>query len=297
MKLTVFTPTYNRIHTLPRTYESLCRQTRKDFVWLIVDDGSTDGTADLVAQWVSEGMIPIEYYYKKNGGMASAHNEAYKHINTMLAVCIDSDDWMPDDGVEAILSEWEKRGNSGYAGIIGLDLYEDSSVVGTAFPAELEHCKVRDMVRKYKVYGDKKYVYRVDVMKQYLPYVEFEGERFGGVNYLYQVIDIKYDMLCTNLPFCIVEYQPDGMSANLFLQYRNSPKTYMQEREMLMTALSDKRDKFRHAIHYVSSALFAKDLGALFRTKNLSYVLCAIPFGVLLNVYIRIKLKRSFSVQ
>lgn len=292
MKLTVFTPCYNRAHTLPRTYDSLCRQTCSDFMWIIVDDGSTDGTKDLVTHWEREGKLKMEYYYKENGGMASAHNEAYRHITTPLAVCIDSDDWMPDNGVETIISEWEKRGGSDFAGIIGLDVYEDASIVGTAFPNGLEHCKVRDMARKYKVFGDKKYVYRVDVMMKYLPYIEVKGERFGGVNYLYQVIDVDYDMLCSNSPYCVVEYQADGLSANLFRQYQNSPKTFMQEREMLMTALIDKRDRFRHAIHYVSSALFARDIRALYKTNNRCYVFCAIPFGVMLHLYICIKLKK-----
>lgn len=287
MRLTIFTPTYNRAHTLPRTYDSLCHQTCNEFKWIIIDDGSTDRTLVLVEQWKGEGRIPIEYYYKKNGGMASAHNEAYRHIDTELAVCIDSDDWMPESGVENILSEWEKRGNSSFAGIIGLDIYKDSSIVGTAFPNGLRHCKVRDMARKYKVLGDKKYVYRVATMKKYLPYYEIEGERYGGVNYLYQAIDLDYDMLCTNTPFCIVEYQSDGLSANLFRQYQNSPKTFMLERELLMTVLTDKRDIFRHAIHYVSSAIFAKDKLFLSKSKNKFYVICAIPFGAILNCYIR----------
>lgn len=48
--LTVFTPTYNRAYTLSRTYESLRTQKNKDFIWLVVDDGSCDNTAELVRQ-------------------------------------------------------------------------------------------------------------------------------------------------------------------------------------------------------------------------------------------------------
>ena len=82
--LTVFTPTYNRAHTLPRTYQSLCRQECKDFVWLVVDDGSTDGTADLVRSWQQEANgFEIRYLYKENGGMHTAHNAAYEVIDTV----------------------------------------------------------------------------------------------------------------------------------------------------------------------------------------------------------------------
>ena len=67
--LTVFTPTYNRAHTLTRTYHSLCRQTSKDFEWLIIDDGSTDNTHELIQEFIDEDIIPIRYIYKENGGL------------------------------------------------------------------------------------------------------------------------------------------------------------------------------------------------------------------------------------
>ena len=94
--LTIFTPAYNRAHTIDRTYQSLIRQTCKDFLWLIVDDGSTDGTKKLVEGWIRENKIPISYIYQENQGMHGAHNTAYKNITTELNTCIDSDDWMPD---------------------------------------------------------------------------------------------------------------------------------------------------------------------------------------------------------
>ena len=89
--LTVFTPAYNRAHTLGRTYESLKNQSCKDFIWLIVDDGSSDNTAELVRSWQNEDCgFDIQYIYKKNGGMHTAHNVAYENIKTELNVCIDS---------------------------------------------------------------------------------------------------------------------------------------------------------------------------------------------------------------
>ena len=62
--LTVFTPTYNRAHTIGRTYESLCRQTCKDFEWLVIDDGSTDNTHTLIEQFAKEAPFKITYVYK-----------------------------------------------------------------------------------------------------------------------------------------------------------------------------------------------------------------------------------------
>ena len=102
--LTIFTPAYNRAHTMPRTYESLCRQNCKNFIWLIVDDGSTDNTAELVRDWQSRDCgFEIRYICKENGGMHTAHNMAYANIHTELNTCIDSDDVLAVGAVEKIL--------------------------------------------------------------------------------------------------------------------------------------------------------------------------------------------------
>ena len=82
--LTVFTPSYNRAYTLHKCYESLLRQTSKDFTWLIIDDGSSDNTKELVDSWINENKIEINYIYQENQGMHGAHNTAYKNIKTEL---------------------------------------------------------------------------------------------------------------------------------------------------------------------------------------------------------------------
>ena len=102
--LTVFTPTFNRAYTLHKCYESLKRQSSKDFVWLIVDDGSSDNTKEIVDKWISENEIEIRYHYQKNKGMHGAHNTAYELIDTEINTCIDSDDYMTDDAVEKIVN-------------------------------------------------------------------------------------------------------------------------------------------------------------------------------------------------
>jgi glycosyltransferase involved in cell wall biosynthesis len=134
--LTIFTPAYNRAYTIGRTYESLCRQTSCDFCWLIVDDGSVDNTRELVEDWIKVGKISIRYIYQENQGMHGAHNTAYRNIDTELNICIDSDDYMPDDAVEKIVSFWRKNGSEKYAGIIGLDATNDGKVIGNNFPMD-----------------------------------------------------------------------------------------------------------------------------------------------------------------
>ena len=151
--LTIFTPAYNRAYTLHKCYESLKKQTNKDFEWLIIDDGSTDNTRELVQSWIEEN-------YQKNQGMHGAHNTAYELIDTELNVCIDSDDYMPDDAVKKILKFWDKNKSDNIAGIAALDAYESGEVIGNTFPEDLKTSTSFDMYYKKVVCGDKKFIYR-----------------------------------------------------------------------------------------------------------------------------------------
>ena len=108
MRLTVFTPTYNRRELLARAYASLKAQTSKDFEWLIVDDGSTDGTDDEVKKWIDEGVVPIRYAYRENGGKMRAHNTGVAMCNTPLFVCLDSDDQLTGTAVSDLLAAYDE---------------------------------------------------------------------------------------------------------------------------------------------------------------------------------------------
>lgn len=290
--LTVFTPTYNRAHTLPRTYKSLCRQTSTDFEWLIVDDGSSDGTAELVRSWQAEALIPIRYVYQANQGMHGAHNTAYENIRTPLNVCIDSDDWMPDDAVETILTFWREHGSDKYAGFIGLDVREDGSLIGTAFPEGMKESTVCDLGEQ-GIHGDKKLVYRTDVITSYPPYPIFEGERYVGLNYKYLLIDQDYTMLTLNKPLCIVEYQTDGSSNSMFRQWWNNPRGFIFLRIVQMRLAKRFRARLKHAIHYVAESIMVGNPRFLLESPRKLTTLLAIPAGVLLYFWIRYNVKRE----
>lgn len=290
--LTVFTPAYNRAHTIGRTYESLCRQTLQDFEWLVVDDGSTDNTRELVEGWIREGKIPIRYIYQENQGMHGAHNTAYANINTELNTCIDSDDYMPDDAVETIVNFWRKNGSDKYAGLVGLDCYADGKIIGQNFPEGMTESTMENLHESH-IYGDKKQVYRTDVMQAVPPYPLFEGEHYVGLCYKWQLVDLKYPMLTLNKPLCIVEYQTDGSSANMFRQYWNNPKgwSFLRKHQMKM-ALSYK-SKFRHCIHYVSHSIRLRNWKFIGESPMPLSTILAIPAGVLLYFYTRHKVKRG----
>ena len=180
--LTVFTPTYNRAHTLPRTYESLRNQDCFCFEWLIIDDGSTDGTNKLVETWMAENNpFKIRYIYKKNGGMHTAYNTAYDNIDTELNVCIDSDDCLAPGAARKIAEAWSTMREFGYAGLIGLDSDMNGNIIGTGFPENMKETTYSEYYGKGGK-GDKKFVYRTDIIKKYPPYPEFEGENYVGTN-------------------------------------------------------------------------------------------------------------------
>ncbi len=255
--LTIFTPAYNRAHTLPRTYASLCAQKCKDFIWLVVDDGSSDNTAELVREWQSnDNGFEIRYAYKENGGMHTAHNTAYALIDTELNTCIDSDDQLAENAVEKILTRWAQVKDKGYAGLIGLDADFDGKIIGKGFPEGLTETTLSGYYAAGGR-GDKKLVYRTDVINQYPEYPVFEGEKYISLAYKYRLIDQTYKMAVLDEVLCNVEYQPDGSSNTMWRQYLNNPRGWAFWRKVQMTYPTSKKRLVMDCIHYVSSSLLA----------------------------------------
>ncbi len=289
--LTVFTPAYNRAHTIGRTYESLCRQTCKDFIWLIIDDGSTDNTRELVNTWIAENKIPIQYIYQENQGMHGAHNTAYRNITTPLNTCIDSDDYMPDDAVGQIINFWNAKGSDKYAGLIGLDATKDGKIIGQGFNG-LNETTLTDYYANGGS-GDKKLVYRTDVIKQYPEYPLFEGERYVGLAYKYMLIDQDYKLLTLEQPLVTVEYQPDGSSFSMYRQYWNNPRGFAFYRLTEMKFAPSLKRKFIVCAHYVASSIIANNKHFLAESNQKLLTTLAIPAGVALFLLIKHKVNAN----
>lgn len=283
--LTVFTPAYNRAHTIKRTYDSLCRQTSKDFEWLIIDDGSSDGTKKMVEDWITEAKIPIRYIYQDNQGMHGAHNTAIDNLNnTVLAVCIDSDDWMPDDAVEKIINFWKKSGDDTYAGIIGLDVNERGDIIGDRLPAT-NSLKLHDYYKNGGK-GDKKIVVRTDLLKHYPKYPQFRGEKYFSLGYKYHLINQTYDFVVLNEPLAIVEYQLDGSSHSMWKQYWNNPNGFMFLRlEYMRLYESDTKLQLSSTIHYISHCIRAKKYLNVFKSPHPLASIILAPIGLSLFCY------------
>jgi glycosyltransferase involved in cell wall biosynthesis len=291
MKLTLFTPSYNRANTLRRLYDSLTSQNSFDFEWLIIDDGSTDNTCDVVNEFIENGKFPVSFYRKTNGGKHTAHNTAYENIDTELNVCIDSNDCLAENAVKKIIDKWNQVKNQGYAGIIGLDADFDGNIIGNGFPSDLQET-TRMGYYANGGSGDKKLVYRTDIINKYPPYPVFPGERYVALGYKYRLIDQEYKLAVLNEVLCNVEYQFDGSSNNMLKQYLKNPNGFTFWRKVCMQYPESKKRVFMDCIHYVSSSIIAKNRQFIKESPLKFKTFLAIPFGILLTLYIKFKAKK-----
>ena len=195
---------------------------------------------------------------------------------------------MPDDAVEKIIAFWRKYGSKQVAGIVGLDADFDGKLIGTPFkennvPIRLSHFYNQGGK------GDKKYVYRSDIICNYPEYPIFQGEKYVSLGYKYELIEQDYPVLAMNEVLVNVEYRPDGSSLNMYRQYIKNPQGFAFIRKSSMQLAPTAKRRFMEAIHYVSSSLILKNKRFLQESPRKLLTLCAIPFGIAWYLYIQYK--------
>lgn len=221
--------------------------------------------------------------------MHTAHNIAYENIDTELNVCIDSDDCLAEEAVQKILNKWEAVKDFGYAGIIGLDAdMNTGEIIGSKFPEDMWETTLVEYYAKGGK-GDKKLVYRTDVINRYPPYPVFAGEKYVALGYKYRLIDNDYKLAVLNEVLCNVEYQTDGSSGTMYKQYLKNPRGFAFWRKICMQYPESRKRMFRDCVHYVSSSLIGHNCHFIKESPKKVYTLLAIPFGALLTVYIKYK--------
>ena len=293
IKLTIFTPTYNRAELLKRGYDALCRQTNKKFIWMIVDDGSTDNTAQTVEEWTGiDKGFEIIYIKKENGGLHTGYNVAIENANTELLMCIDSDDYVTDDCVEKILYFWERNGSDDVAGIVALDAYTDGRIIGDKLPNQKKVNLIDLLTGKYPINnGDRTNIVRTELYKKVAPMKSFPGEKNFNPHYMHLEISRDYDFLVMNEVVRYVEYQENGMSNSMYRQYYNSPNSFAATRILYLSFKNTSfKFKLKHSIHYVSSCILANKTKVMFKnTPKPGYCFLALPGGWLLSKIIKKK--------
>lgn len=284
--LGIITTTFNRAYCLHRIYESLLRQANSDFMWFVVDDGSTDDTHSLINGYIAEGKIDITYLYQKNGGMTSARNLAYDKINTQINTIIDSDDWLEDDAVSTIIEFWNKNKNDNVAGIIALNRKVDGDSSGGKLPVDVKQCTLTVLHDKHKCTGDKKLIYRSAVSRKY-PYPSFENEKSFPASYKFRLIDLSYEMLLLNKTVCVVDFNETGQTFNRINQYKKCPKGYAFYRNEMMRISNDPKYIIKQAIHYISSSKFAGNKSYINDSSKKFYVILCLPLGLIFHEYLK----------
>ena len=288
--LTVITTTYNRAYCLHQVYESLLRQKSNYFIWLIVDDGSTDNTRELVQKWQNDGQIEIQYYYKENGGMHTARNLAYEKVETELNIIIDSDDWMTDDAVEKIIHFWRENGDERYSGIITNNIGKDGKRIGSELP-EIKNCTLTDLFGKYKASGDKKLIFRSDLTRLY-PYPEFPGEKFYPASYKFKLLDLDYTMLIMNEYTCVVDYNEDSMTFDKFAQYRSCSKGFAHYRNEMIRISNSPKSILRNMVHYIAESKMAHNQHIIVNSSKPFAAFLCYPMGCILFHYLKTTKKK-----
>lgn len=288
--IAVFTPTFNRAYKLPDLYKSLLRQTNKDFVWLVVDDGSTDDTKQLINSYINEKLINIRFVSRENGGKQRAHNTALSNCYEELFFTVDSDDYLVDSAIQQVIDAWTPlKTKKNIAGMIALCGENDNKPLNTYLPRGLKTTKIYDLYSKYHFAGDATLIYRTSILKQY-PYDVADGEKFIAESFVYLQIDEKYDLSTLNSVLMIRKYLPDGYTKSARTVARLNPKGYMKIKKMYMERATTHRDAIESTTLYLVGAYFAREFSAAF--KSIENPLLAILAGILAIILANTEFKK-----
>ena len=285
-RLTIFTPTYNRAYILPKLYDSLCEQTCQDFEWLIVDDGSTDHTKELVEGWINEKKISIRYVCQENGGKMRAYNKAVSLTETELFVCIDSDDQLASElVVKDSLTFWDEhkngRSDKKIAGMISLRR--------SPFGSDISKVPPIGSSANLRAYydGETTSFVLTDFLRNY-PYPNFEGESFITDNYIYDGMDEKYLFLFHPYFSQKCDYHEDGYTMNYRRLLFKNPRGHREYHAQRMRL--HKEGFVKSMACYISLSLFIQDRTLFSASPNMMMSLLLYPLGCLKYLYDRYKL-------
>lgn len=249
MLLTIFTPTYNRVQTLKRTYDSLVRQNFTDAEWLIVDDGSTDETQEFVDQITSEAPFCVRYCWIEHGGKHRAYNKALTLAQGDLFFVVDSDDWLPDFSLINIMKRAGrllKDDQPGY--IVALKQRPDGSIFGLHLPQDNAFTTLHRL-DELKCIGERSFVFRTEVARRYR-FPEIDAENFVTESVIYDRIDRDWLALTLDTPITVCEYQPCGLSSDIYRLMWYNPTGFMIYHYQRTDNATTWRERFRHTIRY-----------------------------------------------
>lgn len=282
MRLTIFTPTYNRADKLDRLYQSLRRQSCLGFEWLIVDDGSTDGTGAVVSAFQSGAEdFPIRYFRQENGGKHRAYNKALEKAEGDYFFCVDSDDWLAEDAVEHILNACEGLNDRLFIAAYKQD--EQGKRLSTEFPG-IRECTLRELSDKYRCGGEYSLIFPTALARSF-PFPVFDGEKFMGEAVVYDRIGAVADVRLLPQVITVCEYQEDGLSNNLNRIMQRNPAGYCLYFMQRIDLAPSLKERIITAGKYHCFCSFAGEQQSEYTGKYKLLVKLTKPLGALFRVY------------
>lgn len=279
--ITIVTPTYNRAFILHKVYFSLKNQTDKKFKWMIIDDGSTDNTQELVDKWKRENNDFEIYYFKKNnGGKASALNYSFHKVDTEYFVCLDSDDIFTINAIESAYLELEKIKNiEEYCGILALRNSKNGIVLGgKEIPNGVTNITLSDLTNKYRIKSELICFYKTEKLVKY-SFPVIAGEKFISPAFLEHKISKNYKFLASRESYCICEYLPDGLTKNKRKVIKNNPKGYTLVIREAYDLSTNFLIKSKYCLMYIAGSLISKDKNIIKNSPNKIMTLLYLPLG------------------
>ncbi|MBP1539173.1 MAG: glycosyltransferase family 2 protein [Prevotella sp.] len=255
--ITVFTPTYNRAKLLPRLYESLCRQTYRDFEWVVVDDGSVDDTHYVVESFMNgndnengNNNFPIRYFYQENGGKHRAINRGVQEAKGELFLILDSDDSIPEGAIERIASVYQQiRDDEGFGGVCGYMAHHDGTVIGKGNDYDMLDTNTIDLRYRFNVKGDMCEVFRTSVLKEN-PFPEIDREKFCPEALVWNRIAQKYRLRVFHEVIYYRDYLDNGLTDRIVKIRMNSPIASMMCYQEMSELDIPLLQKIKAAINY-----------------------------------------------
>ncbi|MFP7655877.1 glycosyltransferase family 2 protein [Chryseobacterium proteolyticum] len=281
--ITVFTPTYNREKTLPRLYQSLLKQSYKNFEWLIIDDGSVDNTESLINKWIAEEKLAISYYKQKNGGKHRAINKGLDHAKGELFFIVDSDDYLPANSLEIVCKRYLtiKEDNS-IIGIVGLYATPNGTILkNQQFPLDVVDTNLIERRERYGITVDMAKVIKTNKFKEFR-FPDIVGENFVAESIVWNRMALEYKFRYFNEVIYIAEYFEDGLSSNSIRNRRKNPKyATLLYKELAHNPKAPIKLKFKSIINFWRFGFCdTKNIFALLKKiNNFPLALIALPLG------------------
>ena len=286
---TVFTPTFNRAYILPQLYHSLCEQSCKDFEWLIVDDGSSDQTGELIARWKErENGFVIRCYQIPNGGKPRAINFGITKASGRFFFMVDSDDQLTVDAIEK-MRVWCKEIETApeFIGAGAARGYPDGRYLKGIPPRTNQHGYVdaTNLERsKYDLDADMCEAYKTSMFRQF-PMAEWPGEKFAPEQIALNEIALNgYKLRWHKDIIYVCDYLEDGLTKGWRSLVRKNPMGYaMMYNHMLKYPDLSVQQRFSAACQHVALSILGKPPEYIWKSNRLLYTIPAIPIGVVLS--------------